>query len=433
MKQIVILGAGFGGLQVARRLGRFLKNRKLTEAYKVILVDKNSYHTFHPTLYEIATTSDYVASNSQLKRIVAFNVKEILNGLPVEFVHAEVAQIDPANMEIKLATGTVINYNWLVLALGSEPNFFGIEGLAQHALPFKTFADALRVREAIIEKVEGSELNPALCENARVIIGGGGATGVELSGEIKNLLNELPRVSTNQCKTSVTIIEGSPTILGPFSPKIIKRAGERLKKVGVEMLTGERIQSVSENELSLQSGKKIPYDILIWTGGVMPNHLMSTLRMKKDQSGARIIASPEMVCLPESEDLKITGKIYGIGDAICFMDPKTNKPVPGVARAAISQGWTAAYNISQEILAEQDLIHTVKMKHYHPMRYPYILPVGGKFAIAQFGPVIFSGIIAWIVKGLVEGNYLFSIFKPTRAFYYWVKGIWIFMRNDRLG
>ncbi len=429
MKSIVILGAGFGGVQTARKLAKRIKKQNLTDKYKVILIDKNTYHTYTPTLYEIATTSDIVASNSQLKRIVALPLNEILEGLPVELVQAEVASIDPMHMELKLMSGTIINYDWLVLALGSQTNFFNIPGLAQHSLPLKTFNDALRIREKIIERVEGEQL-----PSVRVVIGGGGPTGVELAGEIKNLLNELPSIVQKKCTETVTIIDGAASIIPAFDKKLIATAQKRLAKIGVGTMTNERIQSVDEKEVSLVSGKKVPYDILIWTGGVAANHLMSTLTMmKKDPTGTRIVATEAMVCLPESEDLRLSGKIFGIGDAICFMDPKTGRPTPGVARAAISQGWTVAYNIMQEILAEQDLIHTVKMKHFHPMSYPYVLPIGGKFAISKLGPVVLSGLPAWLFKGVVELNYFLSIFSPLRALHYWFHGLWIFLRNDRLG
>ncbi len=428
MKSIIILGAGFGGLQTARSIARGIKKNNLTEQYKVILIDKNSYHTFTPTLYEIATTTDMIASNSQLKRIVALPITEIIDGLPIEFIQSTVTQIDPMKAELRFESGTALSFDWLVLALGSQVNYFNIPGLAQHSLPLKTFVDALHIREEIIQRVEKEE-RPSV----KVIIGGGGPTGVELACEIKNLLKELPRIARGQCTDSVTIIDGGQTILPAFSKGIISRAQNRLTRIGVGVMTGELIQSAEEKEVILKSGKRAQYDILVWTGGVAPNHLMSTLGMKKDPTGNRVMVTEEMVSLPEAEDLKLGAKIFGIGDAVAFMDKKTGRPTPGVARAAIQQGKVVAYNILQELLAEQDLIHTVKMKRYHPREYPYILPVGGKYAIARFGPIIFSGILAWITKGIVELNYLLSIFKPVRALRYWLHGLWIFLRNDRLG
>jgi NADH dehydrogenase FAD-containing subunit len=155
--------------------------------------------------------------------------------------------------------------------------------------------------------------------------------------------------------------------------------------------------------------------------------------MKKDSSGTRVLAQGGMTCLPENENLKFYGSIYGIGDAVCFIDPKTNRPVPGVARAAIIQGSIVAHNIFEEIKVAQGIAKEAHFKTYEPLQYPYIIPVGGKYAIARFGPLVFSGLPAWIVKGLVEGNYLFSILPFFSALRLWLRGLWIFMRNDRLG
>lgn len=427
MKSIVILGGGFGGVQVARRLGRSLKKHKLTNEYNVILVEQNSFHTFTPTLYDIATTSDSVASNKQLQAIVTFKLEEIFAGLPVQIVRAKASAIDVQAKEVRLEGETRIAFEYLVLALGSQAHFFNIPGLAQYALPLKSFVNALHIRERIIELTDDDEI-----KQVRIVVGGGGPTGIELAAEIKLLLAQSRRVAEGYCTSVVTVVDGAPSILSQFKPALIRRAEKRLAALGVSLVTGERIARAEATRIDLLSGKTIPYDLLLWTGGVAPNPLMNTLGFKKDQAGQRVITTEEMLCIPESEELRITSHIFGIGDAVCFIHPKTGKPVPGVARAAMRQAWVVAHNIEQLLLAQQDKIHTVTLKRYHPLRYPYILPVGGKFAIAQFGPIVYSGILAWITKGIVEFNYLLSIFTPRRALRYWLKGLWIFLRNDKL-
>jgi NADH dehydrogenase len=177
--------------------------------------------------------------------------------------------------------------------------------------------------------------------------------------------------------------------------KIVTASVKRLNKLGVSLRNSERIKSVEEKTILLESGKKFTYDILIWTGGVSAHQIMNTLPLIKDQSGNRIMATEEMLCLPHNEDLTVTKNIYGIGDAICFIDPKTHRPTPGVARVAILQGRISAHNIGQQILAEQNKIKTAVMKTFKPKSYPYILPIGGKFAVAKFGPFLITGILAW--------------------------------------
>jgi NADH dehydrogenase len=140
-----------------------------------------------------------------------------------------------------------------------------------------------------------------------------------------------------------------------------------------------------------------------------------------------------MQCIPESADLRFHGSIYGIGDSICFINPKTNTPVPGTARAAMTQATIAAHNIMQEILFAEGKISKANVKAYEPKNYPYVIPIGGKFAIAKLGSVIVSGFWGWVLKGLVELNYLFSIMPFRRAIPIWFKGLSIFIKNDRLG
>jgi NADH dehydrogenase len=226
-----------------------------------------------------------VASNSQIKRIVTFSLKEIFEGFAVEILQSKVTKIDIAEGDIHFESGTAIKYDWLLMAAGSQVNYFNIPGLAQYSLSIKSFADALRIRERIIEHVENEE-RPRI----QVLIGGGGPTGVELAGEIKNLLHELPRITVGKCLDGVTIIDGGATILSVFSQGIIARAQKRLAALEIQTMPGERIQSVDEKAVSLASGKKVPYDILIWTGGVMPNQLMSTMKMKT-----------RSLCLPRTE------------------------------------------------------------------------------------------------------------------------------------
>ena len=427
-KKIVILGAGFGGLRAALDLGRSITKLKLADRYEVILVDQNAYHTYAPTLYEIATTDENLASQLDLKRIVTIDVRKSIGWLPIEFIQSRVSEIDIAGGDIHFESGTRLQFNYLVLALGSQANYFNIPGLADHSLPFKTVLDALRLRQRLLEEVE----DPG-CPKLRIVVGGGGSTGVELAAEVKLALSHMNRVASGQCGVDVTVIDGAATILAPFGEAIIKRAQKRFALLEIHTLTSARISALTEKEVQIKDGAPVPYDIFIWTGGVAPNMLMSTLRMKKDPTGARPLTTSEMTCLPEGPDLRFYGPIYGIGDAVCFMDPKTSRPVPGVARAAIVQGQVVAHNIIEQIKCDEKLSAAPKFRIYKPKQYPYVIPVGGKFAIARFGPVVFSGIFAWISKGLIEGRYLFSILPFFSALNLWLKGLWIFLRNDRLG
>ncbi len=426
-KSIVVLGAGFGGLRAALRLGRYLKAYKLADKYEVVLIDKNDYHTYTPTLYEIATTSKETANFFNLKEIVTFNVASMIAWLPIRFIKAEVTNIDVAHGDIHLSTGERLIFCNLLLALGSQTNYFDIPGLKENSQALKTFHDAVMLREVMTTKVMERENSPL-----RIVIGGGGSTGVELAGEIKLWLCGPTAEIKNTCSTSIEIIDGAPSVLSAFDPRLVARAEKRLKKLGIAVRTNERIASVSQNSLLLKSGATVPFDILVWTGGVKANQLAYAASMKRDQSG-KVLTGHDMQCVPEADNLRFHGSIYGIGDSICFINPKTNAPVPGTARAAMIQATIAAHNIMQEILVAEGKIKQVNLKSYVPLNYPYVIPIGGKFAIAKLGSFIISGFWGWVLKGLIELNYLFSIMPLRRAIPIWFKGLSIFIKNDRLG
>jgi NADH:ubiquinone reductase (H+-translocating) len=428
-KTIVILGAGFGGLRAAILLGKKIKKLHLTDKYRVLIIDQNDYHTYTPTLYEIATTSKEIANQFQLKEIVTFPIQALLWGTPVEFLKARVESIKPEDATITCNTGEVINYSHLVIALGSEPNFFNISGLQEYALTLKSFNDALHIRERIATFILEHDGKAPLS----IVVGGGGSTGVEFAAELQTWLCEVTGLTPKVCWARTTIVEGGPTILGPFDKKIIEKAEKRLAALSINVMTNERISSVTKNEVMLASGKKLSADVLVWTGGVKPNSLIASLAIKLDEKSGRVDVTAEMECLPISADLQFSNKIYGIGDATCFVDPTTQRPVPGVARVALMQADIVSKNIIEEIKFSEKISTEKHLTKFEPRQYPYVIPVGGKYAIAKFGSVIISGFFGWILKGLVELNYLLSIMPKIHAFKFWIKGLNIFIKNDRLG
>jgi len=416
MKRIVVLGAGFGGLRTTLVLGRWKKKTK--SPHEIILIDRNNYHIYTPTLYEISTTSKEIANYLELKSIVTFPLEMVLNRLPVNFIQAEIKNIDPQKKIIVLANNK-ISYDYLVIALGSETNFFNLPGLKEKALELKNFNDAVKIRDAIWEKVESSSPTDFI----RIVIGGGGSTGVELAGEIQEWLAQL-RGEGYRCRTSVVLIDGGPTILSNFDKKIIAKATRRLEKLGVNLLTNETVAKVEDNRVILKSGKELPFDVLIWTGGIKANSLTSRLPFQLEKQ-EKISVGNDLLCLTKKPNLQWADKVYAVGDIVCLYD-KNGKPVPAVARAAICQGTIVAKNIIRDIGGQEAIA-------YRPANYPYIIPIGGKYAIAKIGPLIICGFWGWILKGLVELNYLISIMPARKALRLWLKGLKIFIQNDRLG
>ncbi|MDO8429842.1 MAG: FAD-dependent oxidoreductase [bacterium] len=428
-KQIVILGAGFGGIKAAFSLYAKLKRLKLLDKYEIILVDKNAYHTYTPTLYEIATTSKAIANHIRLKSIVTYPLAEIFKGKNIRIVKKSVMSVDLIGGDIHFKDNDRLKFNYLILALGSEINYFNIPGLEDNALTLKSFQDAIKLRDFIWNKVDSNDNQKEI----KIVIGGGGSTGVELAGELKSWLYELDK-ELKRCKFSVKIIDGAPSILNGFDEKIVKKVFQRLKDIGVGIVTNEIVDKVEPEKIILKSGQLVPYDILIWAGGTKAVNLTENFPLQRERSG-KIQVFGKMECLPQSKDLKLYGKIYGLGDAICFYDSDTNRPIPQVVEAAIDQAKIVSYNITEDIKFTEKLILFPEHKTYAPNKeFPYIIPVGGKYAVAKFGPIIFWGFPAWVLKGLVELYYLlFNVMPPLQAFKIWIRGLLIFIKNDRLG
>ncbi|MBI4086197.1 MAG: FAD-dependent oxidoreductase [Candidatus Liptonbacteria bacterium] len=438
MKKIAVLGAGFGGLRAAIRISKKLKALGLLGKYEAVLIDRNDHHTYTPLLYEVATTSKKTADLCELHKIVAYKIIELIKHLPITFIRSEIKAIDFINGNIKLANNKDIACDYAVLALGSETNYFNIKGLKENSLPLRTLFDAIKIRDTMLNFIEDdkSELD--------VVIGGGGATGVEFASELKMWCGEFEKEYPQKCRLNITIIEGAKTILPGFSPKIIGLVKKRLDTLGVRLMEEKTILAVGNNEVILEDGQEIKFDALVWAGGTKAPSILADSPLKTETRG-KIETLEKMECVLKTADLKmrpeaklgagvnVNPMFYAVGDNTCVHDPKTRKPVAGVARAAIDEADIASYNLIEEIKANEIKNYKAKTKTYSPRDYPYVIPVGGKFAVAKIGPIVISGFFGWIFKGLIELNYLASIMPVSKAVKVWLNGLKIFIQNDRLG
>jgi NADH dehydrogenase len=424
MHHIVILGGGFAGIRAALKIGKAVR-RIGPDRCTVTLVARDERHTYTPLLYEVATTSKETANLTELYDLASHRIEDILAGLPVRFVHAEVSGIDLVNRTIALANGGSLPADTCIVALGAETNYYGIAGLAERSYPLKTVFDAVRIRDMIwdlaMERPRGA---------VRVVVGGGGPTGVELAGELRMLCGELGR-ELHSCELSVTLVQGAPTILPQFSKRTIALAQKRLRALGAELRENERITAVRDRELETASGARIPFDVLVWSGGIKGPSALASLPVKLDRLG-HAGTDRTMLCMANAETVAAP-HAYVIGDAACVIDPKTNQPVPWVARAAISQATVAAANAVEDLRVALGKKTKPVYRTYTPTRYPHVTPIGGKYAIAEFGPVRIVGFFGWVLKGLVELNYLASIMPLRRALRIWFTALFVFVRNDRLG
>ncbi len=460
-KKIVILGAGFGGLRAAQVLSKNLRALTLSDTYEIVLVDRNDHHTYTPLLYEVATTPQETVALRDLHAVAAYDIRSIIDGTNIQFIHKKIECIEPMEGRVYFMDGETIVCQFIVLALGSETNYFGIPGLEKYSLPFKTFADAIRIRDAVSDcaSQKTAEVNPPTFSHGnhslekigllsrspfgqnhkvfreggrvKIVIGGAGPTGVELASEFKNWCEEIEK-EFKGCRIDVTLIEGAKTILPGLDERVIALATRRLNYLNVRVVTEKKIACAKKKAVVFDTGDTMPFDVLVWAGGVKAPELLLNASVKTEERN-RAIVGDGMKCLPQTPNLNFAMHVYGLGDSICFYDPVTKRPIPGVARAAISQGNVVAWNIIEEIKKLEISTYNLKPKTYVPKKYAYVVPVGGKYAVAKVGPIIISGIFGWILKGLVELNYLLSIMSPVKAARIWFKGLAIFMRTKKLG
>ncbi|MDO8469422.1 MAG: NAD(P)/FAD-dependent oxidoreductase [bacterium] len=419
---IVVLGGGFAGLRAALDLGRGIRKLKLTDRYTVMLIDRNQFHTFTPLLYEVATTTDGLATCSALQSLTAYPFANLLRGTGIAVLVGNVDAISLDERVIRV-TGKEVHFDYVLFALGSETADFGIPGIREYALPLKTVADAIRIRDAVVARWHATP------DDIDIVVAGGGPTGVELAGELRAWTDELRLTAEKIPDVHIRLVEWGETILNGFHPKIVAAATRRLRALDIEVRTGTPVTSVTANAVTIASSEVMPADLCVWTAGVQGVRAADGLPFSRSPRG-RVAVSETLGGSPAESPF--SHRIYIAGDASWYRDTTTDHAAPQTAPVAANQGAVAAHNILEAIAADED----VRKPHRRPFRlhpYPYILPIGGKYAIAHIGPFIIRGKAAWAFKGLVELRYLISIFPLSRAITLWLCGLRTFLASDRLG
>jgi NADH dehydrogenase len=413
-KNIVILGAGFAGLQVAQTLPDLI-----SEQHKITLVDRNSAHFYTPDIYEISTAyNDDVSEEclTKLKESVATPIESLIDSDRVEFIQREVTGIDSKKRTVKLkGHRTLLNYDYLVVALGSVPHFFGIPGLDQYAQTLKTVYDALGINchlDQLFQKAKKGQ-------RIDLVIGGGGATGTELTAELAGYVQKLCiKYKFPRKKVSITLVEGGARLAG-MGVRGTHKIQQRFKQRGITTELDHFITKVTSQSVTLKSVqgkvKRIPYTYLIWTGGVKVHPLVTqALGDPKFRGG---------IVVDRFLRSKAHPRVFAAGDNIYFTPIRSKRPLAMLAQYAFRQGKVLAHNLAA-------VINKKSLKPYKPHPSIYIIPIGGKFALVRIWRFIFSGYFPWLMHRLVSLNYAASIMPIWRAWKKWRHGEDIFERND---
>lgn len=386
-KHAVVIGAGFGGLACAKKL------RKL-DSYSVTLIDRNPYQLFSPLLYQVATAS-------LPEDDIAFPVRTAYQD--VQFMRAEVTNVDATKKELTLSNGKTISYDDLILAVGSEGTTFGIPGVAEHAFQMKSVGDAREIRHSLLSAYESVEDGLLPLESLNVVIVGGGPTGVELAGAVKELQHEIHREFEHIApKATVTLLEAGPRLLPTFHPHSSKYTLKTLTKMGVHVQVDAAVVEATPRSLRLKDGSEIVAGTRIWAAGVVaPPHWKF---LGETDRGNRIKVNSH---------LQISDSIWIVGDVASSPD-SDGRPLPMVAPVAIQQGKHVARQIRRRESSKP--LEVFKYRDKGQMA-----TIGRRKAVVEMRPWLrFQGSLAWLTWLALHLAYLSGGRNRTSIFADWI-------------
>lgn len=383
--RIVIVGGGFGGLQMARKLSR--------DHYQVVLIDRNNYHQFQPLFYQVAMAGLEPSS-------IVFPFRKLFQGKKNIYIRVtEVTKVDPTEKRIYTPLG-FCNYDHLIIATGADTNYFGNENIAKHALPMKSVAEALYLRNNILDDYEDALTTPdfeARQELVDIVIVGGGPTGVELAGSLaemkkKILPKDYPELNIEE-EVDIYLIQSGDLLLKGFSAKSSALALKYLEEMGVKVMLDRRVTDFDGHHVTLKDGTSIAAQKVIWAAGI---------------KGCPVQGLPETAIIHGNRlevdrfhRVKDTENIYAVGDVAYMEEPNWERGHPQVAQVAMQSGNNLARNFG----------HLAKGKELVPFAYKdkgSMATVGRARAVVDVPKpkLQIGGFVAWSLWLLVH---LFAI------------------------
>lgn len=394
--RVVIVGGGFGGLALAKSL----KNAPVD----VLLLDKHNYHTFQPLLYQVAIGS--IEADS-----IGFPIRRIFTKHEnFSFNLAEVQKINPETNCISTDIGT-IHYDYLVIATGSNTNFFGNKEIEHFAMPMKNIPEALNIRSLILQNLEQALVTTDMREKSALmtfVVVGGGPTGVELSGalaEMRHLILGKDYHGLSKYDMRVYLVEGKDRLLAAMSPQASEAAKKFLTDGEVMIFNSAHVQSYDGFFLTIDNGKTIKTRNVLWAAGVKGE--------VPDGFSAETITKGNRIQTDEINRVKGYQNIFAIGDVSAVITPETPNGHPGVAPTAIQQGQQLGKNIARLINGEPTVPFKYKDKGT-------LATIGRNQAVADLGKLHFQGFFAWLLWGFVHLMSLAGFSNKGIIFVSWV-------------
>ena len=400
--QVVILGAGFGGLWAARALAG--------SPIDIVVIDRNNFHTFLPLLYQVAAAELSPAD-------ITYPVRSILRRYQnVRFVMGEVSHIDFPARQVQIEEN-VFEYDYLILSPGSVSYDFGLPGVGQHAFQLKTIDQAIRLRNHLLMQFEQASNEKDSDRRRQLLtfaIAGGGPTGVEFTGALAELvrgplLKDYPEIQAGD--VTIILLEAASHLLAGYPEPLQAYAAAHLQKMGVEVRLGTAVSQVTEGAVMLKDGDRIPSQTVVWTAGVrgeVPAALDSLPRARNGQ--VEVLPTLQAPGFPE---------VYVIGDLARVIEK--GKPLPMVAPVAIQQARTAAGNLLRQIKGEPP----VPFEYRDP---GLMVTIGRNAAVARLKGQSFTGLIAWI---LWLGVHIFNLIGFRNRLAVMINWAWDYLFYER--
>jgi len=403
-KRIVIIGCGFGGLMLARKLRN--------APFQIVLLDKNNYHQFQPLFYQVATAGLEPASISFPLRKIFQSQKNIhIRITEVYGIHAESKSIDTSL--------GILSYDYLVIATGLTTNFFGMQNIMQHAIPMKSVTEALQFRNKLLnnfEKALSSSDSKERKSLLNIAIVGGGATGVEVAGAIGEMRKYvLPKdyPTVNFDEMNIYLIEASKHLLSSMSEVSSVKAERFLKKLGVQVMCNTKVQDYDGTTISLGDGNSLEANTLIWASGVTGNLLKGL--------SPEVIMKGNRIKVDSFNRVEQAEQVYAIGDVACMMETNYPNGHPQVAPVAMQQGKLLAKNI----------INIEKGKSMIAFSYQNLgsmATVGRNSAVVELPFWKFQGLLAWLVWMFLH---LMSIVGVKNRLMIFINWAWNYITYDQ--
>ena len=408
MKKVVIIGAGFGGLSLAKNLAG--------APVEILLIDKNNYHTFQPLLYQVATAGLEAEEIAHATRGI-FQKQKNFN-----FCLGEVVGVNWEAKLIQLKRGTEIKFDYLVLAAGGTTNYFGVEGAEEHGFALKSLEEAINLRSHIIMRFERADQNGFDTEDGglHIVVVGGGPTGVEMAGALcelfeKVLSKDYPNLPAHAHK--VTLVEASPGILNAYHDSSSRYAIKQLEKRGVNVMLDTRVTRVTGDAIYLGSGEVLRAQTLVWAAGIKASSLGQSLGLPTT-NGGRVVVD-EYLKVPGFDEVFVVGDMAGSEDSDGSMYPQ-------LAPVAMQGGKHIAGQIKRELTGKplQSFTYTDR---------GIMATIGRNAAVAELNMGLrTTGFVAWVMWLVLHLMQLVGFRNRLNVLLNWAWNYFTYDRSARL-